>query len=78
MFQITKRCVNPVKEDVVLGVSRIISVVVTVVAEDGIFAVKISRWYAQMSTDNLNPVRADVVTKLPSMISVIVTVNVEE
>ena len=43
MFPTTRRCVNRVRADVVIGVLIVISVIVTVNVEDGTIAVKTSR-----------------------------------
>ena len=77
MSQITRRYVNHVRADVVLGVSHIISVIAGPSVETIRSAVKISRCFVQMSTDNLNHVRVDVVIRAV-IVSVVVTLSVED
>ena len=77
MLLIIKQNADHVREDVILGVSHIISVFAGLSVDTMESAVKTSRWHVQMSTDNSNLVRVGVVIWM-TIVSAIAIVNVED
>ena len=77
MLLTMKQNADHVREDVILGVSHIISVFAGLSVDTMESAVKISRWHVQMSTDNSYLVSVGVVI-WTTIISAIVIVNVED